>query len=180
MIPYVPQIYHYIFNKWSFSFASMWLTFTDIWGWKVHSKWAKRAGTAGSAYSLDGFSCSIRKLSGCCLKTGWSAKRLTVPALNVSILSLSSEMAAPHLLWFCAGLLIGCLFRAVSSVLAESRSAWRGPTSCFNPRSGKCLIWVSAQTLLRVVAPQTWAAIFWYWCKSMAPLASFTWCRGHP
>lgn len=71
----------------------------------------------------------------CCLKTGWSAKHLAVPALNVSVLSLSSVAAAPHLLWFCDGLLISCLFRTVSSVLAQLRSAWRGPTSYFNPKS---------------------------------------------
>lgn len=51
---------------------------------------------------------------------GWSGKHLTVAALNVSVLSLSLRggSSSPTVI-FGDGLLIGCLFRAVSSVLAQ-------------------------------------------------------------
>lgn len=153
--PYVPQFYHHIFKKNGVSVLLLrglrLQTFEDenYIPSEQRESWSSRICMfSWWVFMLD------QKAVCCCLKTGWSANHLAVPALNVSVLSLSSAAAAPHLLWFCDGLLISCLFRTVSSVLAQLRPAWRGPTSCFNPKSWKCLIWVSAQILLPVVAPQ--------------------------
>lgn len=60
------------------------------------------AHTARSACSVDEFSCSIRKLSGCCLKNGWSAKHLVLPALNLCLRSFSL-LQQQLLQWFLVG-----------------------------------------------------------------------------
>lgn len=59
--------------------------------------------------SADGFSSLIRKLSGCCLKTGWSAQHLILPALDQCLVSFPLFTYSDT----GSGLLVDGLFHAV-------------------------------------------------------------------
>lgn len=126
----------HLYNKWVFRFGSMIGSYRHL---RIKSTFqVRKEGVAeeGSACSRDRFSCSIRKLSGCCLKTGWSAKHRAVTALNVSSLILSSPTAAPH-----CDFAMDC--SQVVSFFFFSCNCDGPEESCFNPGSWKCLIGVS-------------------------------------
>lgn len=87
----------------------------------------------------------IRKLFGCCLKTGWSAKRLVLPALNLCLVSFSPLQQLFTYSGIGRGLLADCLFHAVFHFFMHSDHLEEARQAVLDPESWKRLIWLSAE-----------------------------------
>lgn len=87
---------------------------TNICRWVVETKWEKKELIWQNLHvQVDEFSSLIRKPSGCRLKTGWSAKRLVLPGLNLCLVSFSAPQPLFTYSDIGSGLLADCLFHAV-------------------------------------------------------------------
>lgn len=97
-----------------------------------------------SACSVDEFSSLIRQLPGCCSKTGWSARRLALPAFNLCLVSFSPLQQLFTYSDIGRGLLVDCLFHAVFHFFMHCDHLEEARQAVLDPESWKCPIWLSA------------------------------------
>lgn len=137
-------------------FGSLSFKYTHICRWVVDTEWEKRELIWEDLHvQLDEFSCSIRKLSGCCLKTGWSAKLVVLPALNLCLMSFSPPQQLFTYSDFTGGLLVDCFmprlfvlfFTSSYTVIILKRpdKLFRSELKASHQTFSRSLLWVLVQ-----------------------------------